>query len=140
MQKLPSVLLIDDDPTTNFLNELLLKKSGVTDEVLVARNGEQALILLARTCPPAPAGPACPALILLDLNMPVMDGIEFLEAYQPPFPAPPIVVVVLTSSLHPNDLHRLQILPHAGLLNKPLTRAKLDQLLREHFKRQLPAA
>ena len=135
MQKLPCVLLIDDDPTTNFLNEQLLRGLGVTDEVLVARNGEQALTLLART---GRAGLPRPALILLDLNMPVMNGIDFLEAYQPAPPAAPILTVILTTSVHPTDLERLRLLPHAGLLSKPLNRAKIDQMLREYFKRQLP--
>lgn len=134
MKKLSLVLLVDDDATTNFLNEHLLNKLGVAEAVLVARNGEEALRLLAETC----ANPVtCPELVLLDLNMPVMSGIAFLEAFQPPPPALPICVVVLTTTAHPHDLARLAGLPYAGLLHKPLTRAKVDALLREHFQRQL---
>ncbi|WP_175470998.1 response regulator [Hymenobacter psychrophilus] len=51
--------------------------------------------------------------------MPVMGGIDFLAAYQPEPPTPPMQVVVLTSSVHPRDLARLQELPHIGLLQKP---------------------
>ena len=138
MQKLTSVLLVDDDATTNYLNQQLLQRLGVTDHVLIAENGEQALNLLAHTCLP-PETATCPALVLLDLNMPVMSGIGFLEAYQPAPPAPPLVIVMLTTSLHARDRAQLQTLSIADIVEKPLTKDKLDELLHRHFHRRLPA-
>ncbi|MGI4734103.1 MAG: response regulator [Janthinobacterium lividum] len=135
MQKLSSVLLVDDDETTNYLNAHLLKGLGVTDQVLVAHNGQEALALLARHCG-SPAA-TCPALVLLDLHMPVMGGLDFLAAYQPQPPAQAICVVVLSSSVHVHDLERLRGLRHLAVLQKPLTRAKIDGLLQEHFQRHL---
>ncbi|MVN78825.1 response regulator [Hymenobacter sp. HMF4947] len=137
MQKLSSVLLVDDDETTNYLNAHLLKQLGVTNHVLVAHNGQEALALLAQHC--GAAGATCPALVLLDLQMPVMSGIDFLAAYQPQPPAQAICVVVLTSSVHPHDLSRLRGLRHLAVLQKPLTRVKISALLQEHFQRQLTA-
>jgi len=131
MRKLSSVLLVDDDETTNFLNAYLLQRLGVTDQVLEARNGEEALSLLARHC--APPATTCPSLVLLDINMPVMGGIDFLEAYQSKPPVPAIRVAILTTSVHPADLQRLQVLPHIALLHKPLTQEKIEGLLQEHF-------
>lgn len=130
MDKLPSILLVDDDSTTNFLNELLLKSLGVADQLLIAQNGREALTALNQ---------ANPSLILLDVNMPVMNGIEFLEAYVqlPQAQRQAIVVVMLTTSLHSRDLERVQELPIAGLVNKPLTREKVDTILQMHFRRQL---
>ena len=130
MDKLPSILLVDDDSTTNFLNELLLKSLGVADQLLIAQNGREALTALNQ---------ASPSLILLDVNMPVMNGIEFLEAYVqlPQAQRQAIVVVMLTTSLHSRDLERVQELPIAGLVNKPLTREKVDTILQMHFRRQL---
>jgi CheY-like chemotaxis protein len=135
MQKLSSVLLVDDDETTNFLNAHLLKSLGVTDQVLIAHNGQEALALLANHCGSPAAN--CPPLVLLDLQMPVMGGLDFLAAYQPQPPAQTIHVVVLTSSVHPHDLERLRGLHNLAVLQKPLTRAKIDALLREYFQRHL---
>jgi CheY-like chemotaxis protein len=116
MQKLSCILLVDDDPTTNFLHEQLLLSLGVTDHCLVAENGEQALALLAE------AGESLvPALVLLDVHMPVMGGVEFLEAY-----------------VHPHDRSRLAELSVTNWVTKPLTREKVNGLLQQHFQRQLP--
>ena len=126
------VLLVDDDQTTNFLNQLLLTRLGVAEQVLIAANGEEALRLLAQQC----KGPAtCPNLILLDMNMPVLNGLAFLEAYTqlPAVVQRCIIIVMLTTSLHPVDLARAQQLPIAGFLNKPLTEEKVQDLLRAHF-------
>lgn len=79
MPKLSCVLLVDDDPTTNFLNKLLLQRMEVAEQLLVAENGREALRTLTQTCLLAEA-PVCPALILLDVNMPIMNGFAFLEA------------------------------------------------------------
>jgi CheY-like chemotaxis protein len=81
MPRLSSVLLVDDDTTANFLNKLLIQRAGITEHLLVAEDGAQALRTLATTCV-SPGRAQCPDLILLDLNMPVLNGIEFLQAYQ----------------------------------------------------------
>jgi CheY-like chemotaxis protein len=134
MLPLASVLLVDDDPTTNFLNKLLLTRMGVAEQVLVAENGEQALRTLDQTCSAA-VNPRCPRLILLDMNMPVLNGLAFLEAYvqMPLAHQQAIVIVMLTTSLHPVDLARVEQLPIAGFLNKPLTQEKVTALLQQHF-------
>lgn len=133
MEKLSSVLLVDDDSTNNFLNELLLKSLSVTDRLLVAESGSQALALLTQ-----PTGSAEPALILLDVNMPGMSGIEFLEAYQQ-LPAAQRAAIMLTTTVAARDLARLDELAIAGLVSKPLTKEKVANMLQLHFRRQLPA-
>jgi CheY-like chemotaxis protein len=134
MPPLSSVLLVDDDSTTNFLNKLLLTRMGVAEQVLVAENGEQALRTLAQTCSES-VNPTCPQLILLDMNMPVLNGLAFLEAYvQLPLSyQSSIVIVMLTTSMHPLDLARAEALPIADFLNKPLTQEKVTALLQQHF-------
>ena len=139
MQKLAAILLVDDDPTSNYLHQLLLEELAVADQLLVATNGAEALHILTHVLPPAAAGQV---LVLLDVNMPVMNGLEFLEAYQqlPPDRRQAVVIVMLTTSLHPRDLARLQALPIAGLVSKPLSEEKINTILREYFQRELPAS
>lgn len=134
MPSLSSVLLIDDDSTTNFLNKALLMRMGVAQQVLTAEDGEQGLRTLGQTCLGS-ASAACPQLILLDMNMPVLNGLGFLEAYAqlPLVLQRPIVIVMLTTSLHPVDQTRAEQMPIAGFLNKPLTKEKVTAILAQHF-------
>ena len=137
MDKLTTTLLVDDDETTNFVNQMLLEDMGVTEDVLVANNGQEALELVRQRCQEG----LCPELILLDINMPVMNGFEFLEEYeQLSFPnKQSVVVVMLTTSLNPQDMDRLRDLPNEGFLNKPLNEKMVKELLREHFDKDLPS-
>ncbi|GAA4030158.1 response regulator [Hymenobacter glaciei] len=135
MEKLSSVLLVDDDTTNNFLNELLFQQLNVTDRLLTAEDGARALDLIENA-----AGTDQPALILLDVNMPGMGGIEFLEAYRQ-LPQPErraTVIIMLTTTMDARDLSRLEELNIAGLVSKPLTKEKIDSILQLHFQRQLP--
>jgi CheY-like chemotaxis protein len=63
-----------------------------------------------------------------------MNGVEFLQAYaQCPAEQNPAVIIMLTTSLNPADVTRMQSLPIAGYLTKPLTKDKIGQILTEHF-------
>lgn len=131
---LSSVLLVDDDSTANYLTNLLLTKTmQVANQVLIVENGQEALAILARACADdSPAG--CPQLILLDMNMPVMNGLEFLAAYsQLPPPQRQAIVVILTTSLYEQDELLARQLPITDFLTKPLTQAKMTDLLARHF-------
>jgi CheY-like chemotaxis protein len=134
MAAISCTLLVDDDDTTNFLNQALLRRMAVTDTVLVAVNGQEALELLHTHCA-APPSPTCPALILLDMKMPRMNGFEFLQAYtqRPATDNPAVIIIMLTTSLNPQDVEQMQGLPIAGYLTKPLTRDKITQVLQDHF-------
>ncbi|GAA4028189.1 response regulator [Hymenobacter glaciei] len=134
MPQLSSILLVDDDSTTNFLNESLIKRLGLVKHLHVAENGAQALQNLHQTCLPLSA--SCPDLILLDMKMPIMNGIEFLEAYAllPIQKQQHTVIIMLTTTMLRADLERVKQLPVAGVLNKPLTKEKILALVQEHFK------
>ncbi|GAB3318980.1 response regulator [Hymenobacter humi] len=139
MIKLSSVLLVDDDPRTNDLNERLLKKLGVADRYLAATDGLTALAALEDLA--ADANPSSPVLVLLDVKMPGMDGMAFVDAYQrlPADRQQAVVIVLHTASMSSVDLGRIDSLPIAGLVSKPLTKDKLDTILKLHFQRQFLA-
>ena len=139
MQKFTCALLVDDDQTTNFLNQQLLKRLNLTDNIQVALNGQEAFEKLDAHCKQATA--ELPALLLLDIKMPVMDGFQFLEAFAelPQAQQQNVVIVMLTTSLHPQDMSRVQQLNIAGFLNKPLTKEKLLDVLDTYSTRNTVA-
>src|ERR1700760_672074 len=127
--QLNCILLIDDDEPTNFLNRLTLEQVGCTREIRVAQSGQEALHYLS-SCGSAP--PPRPDLIFLDINMPAMDGWEFLEKYRslPPERKADIVLIMLTTSLNPDDERRTKAIPDvSGFENKPLSQQRLNHLL-----------
>lgn len=137
MTPLPSVLLIDDDPINNYLNKNLLTRLGVAEHLQVAQSAHEALLYLDPHG--RPATDAAPSLVLLDVNMPGMSGIQFLEAYRQLPEVPASVVVILTTSLHPRDVRQVEELGIVDdFLSKPLTPEKINGLLQKHFNRCLP--
>ena len=130
MYTLDTILLVDDDSINNFLNRRLLSKMQVANQLLIAESGEEALQLLNQ-----PAAPQ-PNLILLDINMPGLNGMEFLKQYQPQRCAqgPGPVVVMLSTSVDIGDLQQLSNLHINGFISKPLTEEKISQLLAQHFQ------
>lgn len=133
MRKLNHILLVDDDTINNFINEKLLKKLDVSNKTSVVINGEEAINFLKEVC--EKDATQCPELILLDINMPVMDGFEFLERYKDlniPNKSS-IIIVMLTTSTNPNDTERLNKTGVAGYINKPLTEQKLREVMDKYF-------
>jgi len=123
-------MVIDDDEATNFFNQMIVEKSGCTDHIMVVQSGEAALDYLANTDLPTPS------LIFLDINMPAMNGWEFLDKYRnlSKEQKAGIVVVMLTTSLFPEDILKAKAMPEiSSFENKPLTAEKLDKVLKKHF-------
>ncbi|MGI4821128.1 MAG: response regulator [Janthinobacterium lividum] len=129
MTTLPSVLLVDDDRTTNFLHERLLRRLAVAEQIVAVTNGVQALAYLASLA--GKAEQPYPSLILLDLRMSVLDGWGFLTAYQQlPLHQRQAPVIVLAVPLHRvAELEDLQRLPVTSVFYKPLTTEKVKQML-----------
>lgn len=125
MQQIKSVLLVDDDPASNFLAQLLLRKLDKVLHVSVTANGKEALDYLREQHGKS----SFPDLILLDINMPIMDGFEFMDHFQQlPLNQLPRVVI-LSSSVSPKDAQRAMDYRVNGFINKPLTKERLAQIL-----------
>lgn len=128
------VLLVDDDEASNFLHKRFLRKTGKVEEIQVAYNGLNALeILESRARKQEPL----PDLIFLDLNMPVMTGWEFINAYKNAkyLKDQELSIYVLTSSLNPNDrIKAEQAKEINGIIEKLLTKDKFNQIVEEYFQ------
>lgn len=137
-KKLNCVLLIDDDEPTNFLSQMVVSGANCTDGIQVATSGEQAIHYLTNSGVCADEKPVYPRpdLIFLDINMPAMNGWEFLEKYNTleNDHKGNVVIIMLTTSLNPDDKLRSTDIPHiAGFENKPLTEKKLEEVLKKYF-------
>lgn len=130
MRNLNYILLIDDDDINNYIIRRLLKNLGFRGEVVTAKNGSEALSLLQMN---ADDGQDFPNLILLDLNMPVMTGLEFLEALRlkNEFPLHLSKIILITNSVHPSEEDRLKKYGIEKVILKPLTIEKMKGYLEE---------
>lgn len=127
-RQINNVLVVDDDDNWCFLTKLILQKANIFKEIIIARNGQEALGKLTAL---ATRGESLPELILLDIKMPVMDGFEFLEEVQK-FPAINLSrtrIYLSTSSFLKTDKARAQLYPISGFITKPLTEEILNDIL-----------
>ena len=126
--KPPLYFLVDDDPINNMINERMLRKH-FSDQLTVEvfPDGQPAIDRLR-------SGGEMPSLIFLDINMPGLDGWQFLEAYEKDgFDS---AVVMLTSSIDPGDPDRSQSFPSVvDFISKPLMPASLTHLM-EHLNQE----
>lgn len=138
-QKLKSILLIDDDETTNYVNTILINKANCTEEVRSVTSGLQALEYLKSV--DENGNHPQPDLIFLDINMPVMNGWEFIEEYNQLLPEQrgKVLVWMLSTSDNPADRDRAKNLGSDGFMAKPLTIAKLMDVVKRHFKQLFEA-
>lgn len=130
---LSTVLLVEDDKVTNMMHMRLIKRSGLIRNVDIATDGLAALeYLQARR----DAGLPAPELILLDINMPRMDGFEFLQdfaavsaAYVPVRP----MIIMLSTSVLRADQERAAADPHVyRFMGKPMGTDDIGTFVREY--------
>ena len=118
-----SILVIDDDKICNFLTVNAFKKAGIEGVVNVVINGLEALKKLKKD-------EVFPDLILLDINMPIMDGISFLKKYKQEGFEGKSKIVMYTSSIREVDKDlTLQFKDVFAFVSKPLSIEKLKSLI-----------
>lgn len=130
-------LLVDDDDICQFIHRRVLDLSGYCNSAHSASNGKTALEILHHA---AQGAIPLPDVILLDLEMPVMNGIAFLEAFQKLDCADKdkIAVVLLTSSVSGKDLEYARTLGVSLCLSKPLTHDSVDIAVQTLFQNRRP--
>lgn len=116
-------LLIDDNYIDNFVTSRLLENSKFADKIIVCQSSSEAIEMLRE-------GTVKPDVIFLDLRMPIMDGFEFLQAYDTlTIDKTGIKVFMLSSSLDPTDIKRSFDNKYiTQFLHKPLTKKILEEL------------
>ncbi|WP_190808788.1 response regulator [Flagellimonas sp. S3867] len=133
MRRLKSVLLVDDDDTTNFLNRFFVKQLDNNLTVNTASNGKEAIEFLEG----APSEENMPCLLILDTNMPVMNGWEFLDTYENKFDENfrKNVVVVMLTALDTEEITALALAnPNVtDTAQKPLSDLKFRVLINKYF-------
>ncbi len=123
-----TVMLIDDDPVSNKISQLFLRKHRWTAQVVTFEDGQQALHAL-RTAQ------AAPDVILLDVGMPVYDGWDFLEEYEklPREITGRCLLYLLSSSINPPDIQKAgNYRTVKAYLTKPLTPQALEQIQEDY--------
>jgi CheY-like chemotaxis protein len=122
------VFCIDDDNTTLTICKLVIAKSGFAREVITAMNGREGIGFFE-----ANAGnkEALPDIVFLDLNMPVMNGWDFLEEYAARYAEklPDIKIVILSSTVNPEDFKKAARLSIVNdFISKPISVEALREL------------
>lgn len=127
-----NILLIDDDVATNFLNTSVIEDLGCAKSVVSVRDGREGINYLTKA---VDGKYPQPDLIFLDVNMPVMNGWEFLEEYETLEAGQKagLVIVMLTTSLNPEDKEKARAYNTLDdFVSKPLTTKKLTEILNLH--------
>ncbi len=121
------ILLVEDDSIANFLNIKIIENLLITKTIVSTENGEEALNYIREN--------SCPDLILLDINMPIMNGLEFLESFHkeelPNKGNAKIIVLTSSESMADKSLIESYGIPY---MEKPLSRDSLLNIMSRLFK------
>ncbi len=138
IKKLHTLCLVDDDIIHQFIIKKLANSiKTYSEELLIFGNGEEAIKHLKSA---SKTTEKLPDILLLDLNMPIMDGWEFLNEYMSIAPSlkKKIRIYILSSSDHPEDIEKAK--EYEGIsdyLIKPITEIQLSELIERPFDNSL---
>jgi CheY-like chemotaxis protein len=124
-KKMNTVLCIDDDSFAIAIQTILFKQIDFCDHIITKSNGEEAIAYFEGLSHSLENPIDLPRIIFLDLNMPVMDGWGFLDAFKEKFIGlfPDTLIYILTSSLDPEDQLRAAAYSFVkDFISKPITK------------------
>ncbi|MFD2099530.1 response regulator [Flagellimonas iocasae] len=103
MKKVNSIFIVDDDPITVFGIRKMLKPVAICEDVQIFQNGKEALEAIIQRMD---EGGYIPEVIFLDINMPIMDGWDFLDEIMTLELSEKIIINMITSSIDPLDYQK----------------------------------
>ena len=121
-------IVIDDSKLDCFIAEKIIRNTGVSNDVRSFTDAREALSYIKDK----PAGSTNSTVLIVDIQMPVMNGFEFIEAFEqlPQAVQDNYLVYVLSSSINENDLNRVRSYKSVKhFLNKPLNSSTLTALI-----------
>ncbi|MEO9894704.1 response regulator [Aurantibacter sp.] len=128
MKKLLNVCIIDDDDIHLYTIKRALKEIAIPQEISTFSDGEEAINFIKDN---SDNSDALPDLILLDINMPIMDGFDFIEAFVELKIKKDIIIHMVSSSVNPNDIKRAKDIPQiTEYITKPISPKVLEQLIK----------
>jgi CheY-like chemotaxis protein len=133
-RKVKCIMLVDDNADDNFIHARVIKQSNAAVNVIEKQTGRDALEYLKSTKNDRDTHPD---LILLDINMPGMNGWEFLEEYNKLDEQlqSQAIIVMLTTSDNPDHKVKAKATNIASdFRTKPLTKGMLEEILNQYFK------
>lgn len=123
-----NLLVIDDDDINIFIIKKIVEKTGFDINMVAKSNGQQAIDYLTETIT---TNQTLPNLVLIDINMPVMNGWEFVEAYQTLGIEQNVDLYILSSSVYENDIEKTKSYSTVkGFISKPLSIERLSELIK----------
>ncbi|GEQ87222.1 response regulator [Patiriisocius marinistellae] len=126
MTKINTACIIDDDPIFIFGTKKIMKMADFCSSFLIYNDGEKAIIGLTEIIK---SGSKLPDLILLDLNMPIMDGWEFLDKFIEIPSKESTTIFIVTSSIDPADFERAKNYQNvSNYVVKPITKEALTEM------------
>lgn len=132
MKKVDIAYIIDDDPIFVFGVKKIMELIGFCKTLMVFENGEEALRNLKTIIS---ANKELPDIILLDLNMPILDGWQFLDEFVKVPCEKKIIIYIVSSSVNPEDLLKAKSYELVSdYIVKPVTVTKLKQVLKDFEK------
>jgi len=114
------ILLVEDNPDEEVLTIRALRRNGIVSEIIIARDGVEALDILFGTGAYQATGPVTPQVVLLDLNLPKLDGLEVLRRIRANPVKRFLPVVMLTSSKEQRDVLRGYQIGCNSYVRKPI--------------------